>query len=122
MKSLAEIHKRVLSGFKYVTDLNKHGVVEDWRFPENIDSVTGDCDDFAIACRKLVKETTPHTSRLVVCTTEQGEWHLVCAVGQYILDNRQKSVVTKELLERRGYKFMYVSGLNPGDEWKTLRN
>jgi predicted transglutaminase-like cysteine proteinase len=117
----SNIHARVLRGFRYVHDSKNYGVVEDWRFPTDVDRVTDDCDGFAIACRVLVREEGLE-SRLVVCQAETGEGHLVCAVGNYILDNRMRGVVTREKLERHGYKFLYVSGLEPGEPWRAVEN
>lgn len=114
-----QIHDRVHKGFRYVSDSKNYGKEEDWRFPTDIDRVVDDCDGFAIACRMLVREAGLE-SRLVMCYTETGEGHLVCGVGNYILDNRYFRVMTKEQLERIGYKFMYVSGLEPGEVWKEL--
>ena len=50
------VFNRIKGGFTYVSDEEQHGTKEDWRFPESYDNLTGDCDDFAIACRKLLKE------------------------------------------------------------------
>lgn len=116
---VSDIHARVLRGFRYVTDERNYGVEEDWRFPTDVDRVVDDCDGFAIACRLLVREAGLD-SRLVLCYTETGEGHLVCAVGNYILDNRYRAIMTKEQLTQQGYIFKYVSGLNPGDAWKEL--
>jgi len=119
-KQIADrVHARILRGFKYRTDESNYGVEEDWRFPDNVDRVTDDCDGFAIACRVLLREEGLDT-RLVVCYTETNEGHLVCATGNLILDNRQRKVTTKEALEKSGYNFKFVSGLDPGDEWKEL--
>jgi len=118
---LSKIHDRVHRGFRYKHDIHNYGVDEDWRFPVDPDNVVDDCDGFAIACRMLVKEMDPDLeTRLVACQTETGEWHAVCAVGNYILENRYYRVMTKEELIKEGYKFHYVSGLNPGDDWYKL--
>jgi predicted transglutaminase-like cysteine proteinase len=118
-ETCAEIHHRVLKGFRYRTDEQMHSLIEHWQAPTDVDRVIDDCDGFAIACRGLVREQGLE-SRLVLCLTETGEGHLVCGVGNYILDNRQRRVVTRENLERDGYKFLYVSGLEPGDTWFRL--
>jgi len=115
-----QVQARVWKGFKYVTDEDQYGTSEDWRFPDDYDRVSDDCDGFAIACRKLLRDEGLDT-RLVLCYTELDECHLVCATGNYILDNRHKYVMTKRKLEKLGYNFAYVSGLNPGDPWKELK-
>ena len=118
-KKLGRIHSKVLRGFTYKDDIDQFGVIEDWRLPEDVERVTGDCDDFAIACRYLVKQAG-YESRLIICKTEKGEYHLVCSVVGYILDNRQKGVMTVSQLERRGYTWVRTSGLNPGDPWRVI--
>src|SRR5690606_9676665 len=87
------IHTRVWRGFRYTTDMDNYGVEEDWRFPDDVDNIHDDCDGFAIACRQLAKDQGLDT-RLVFCYTETGEGHLVCTVGNYVLDNRCRTVVT----------------------------
>lgn len=123
MKDIKEIvdqvHKDIHDAFTYTSDEKMHGVKEHWQFPTDMSDIKDDCDGFAIACRAKLREHGLDT-RLVVCSTETGEMHLVCASGNYILDNRYNSVRTKEHLERIGYDFKYVSGLNPGDLWHKL--
>lgn len=125
MKDIKEIadqvHKEVLSAFTYKTDMEMHGVNEHWQFPTDITDIKDDCDGFAIACRIKLREQGLDT-RLVVCKCENDEMHLVCATGNYILDNRQAFVKTKRDLERIGYRFLFVSGLEPGDPWHKLNN
>lgn len=117
---LSDIHQRVLAGFKYTDDKDQFGMDEHWHLPEDVDNVTGDCDDFAIACRSLVRDLDCAT-RLAICMTETGEWHLVCTANEYVLDNRQRRVYSREELEYKGYKFHYVSGLEAHDPWEKLQ-
>ena len=115
-----DIFDRVMKGFRYVSDQTQYGVAEDWRFPEDFDNVVGDCDDFAIACRALLKEAG-HECRLIFCRTENGGGHLICAIGKLALDNRMKFVVEiSYLVNTRGYELVSVSGLNPGDQWHNI--
>jgi predicted transglutaminase-like cysteine proteinase len=119
---VVEVHKKVLSGFKYVTDEVQYGRIEDWRIPENCERVIGDCDDFAIACRELLREKG-HEPRLVFCTTETGGGHLVCVLGKMVLDNRQRTAVTIKSLadSRTPYHFISASGTSPGEEWRSIK-
>ena len=120
VKDAFDVFKRVKDGFTYVSDMEQYGVKEDWRFPENVDSFEGDCDDFAIACRMLLKERG-HECRLVFCETETGGGHLICTIGKWALDNRMKSAVGVEYLTRtKGYNLISISGLNPGDDWHSI--
>lgn len=114
-----QIHAEVEKAFTYKTDSEMHSVEEHWQFPADMSDIKDDCDGFAIACRVKLRQQELD-SRLVVCRCENGEMHLVCASGNYILDNRQTTVKTKQQLERLGYDFLYVSGLEPGDAWHKL--
>ena len=120
VKDAFDVFKRVKDGFTYVSDEENHGTKEDWRFPENVDSFEGDCDDFAIACRMLLKEKG-YSCRLVFCKTETGGGHLICTIGKWALDNRMKSPVGLTFLTGiKGYNLISISGLNPGDRWHGI--
>ena len=119
-KDAFDAFTRVKRGFKYISDELQYGTKEDWRFPKDFDNVVGDCDDFAIACRMLLKERG-HDCRLVFCETETGGGHLICTIGKWALDNRMKSAVGVEYLTgTRGYNLISISGLNPGDDWHSI--
>lgn len=116
------VHQKVRYGFRYVSDQDQYDKIEDWRLPEDCDErVTGDCDDFAIACRHLLREKGYDTPRLLLCLTENGGGHLICVLGKMALDNRQTYPVEVETLANRiGYKFISISGTNPGDPWTKI--
>ncbi len=109
----------VSDGFRYVTDEEQHGRREDWRLPEACGEVTGDCDDFAIACRTVLKEQG-YRARLLFCKAETGEGHLICVLGKMALDNRQRGPVEIRALVDQGYSLMAVSGTQPGDAWREI--
>ena len=119
MTDAFDVFNRVKGGFTYVSDQEQYGVREDWRFPNDFDNVVGDCDDFAISCRALLKEKG-HDFRLIYCKTEKGGGHLVCIIGKMILDNRMKFPVEIKYLTQKGYELISASGLNPGDEWRKI--
>jgi predicted transglutaminase-like cysteine proteinase len=119
IKDAFEVFNRIKDGFTYVSDEEQYGTKEDWRFPESYDNLTGDCDDFAIACRKLLKEKG-HECRLVFCRTEGGGGHLICVIGKMALDNRMKFPVEIKYLQHKGYELISASGLNPEDDWHTI--
>lgn len=122
---LDKIHSTVFSNFKYKTDLEQFGVEEKWLMPDALydgtTTVVGDCEDFALACRKLCRDNGIDNSRLVVCLTEDGEGHCVLEVNGWILDNRRRRVVTRDRLGSEGYKWLAVSGYNPGDDWHRIQ-
>jgi predicted transglutaminase-like cysteine proteinase len=113
---LNSIHASVKGGFEYRTDLEQYADVEHWVIPDDVENVTGDCEDFALACRKLCRrEGIP--SRLVHCLTETGEGHLVLECAGYILDNRYDWVKTNTSLD---YQWIKISGYEAGDDWHDL--
>ena len=99
IKDSFKIFDRVKDGFTYIKDLDQHGTQEDWRFPKDFDNVTGDCDDFAISVRALLKQKG-HECSLVYCKTETGSGHLICAIGKLALDNRMKFPVELSYLTK----------------------
>jgi predicted transglutaminase-like cysteine proteinase len=119
MIDVFDTFNRVKDGFTYVSDMEQHGTKEDWRFSENVDNFEGDCDDFAIACRMLLKEKG-HECRLIYCKTENGGGHLICVIGKMALDNRMKFPVEIKYLHQHGYEFISASGLAPGDDWRKI--
>lgn len=118
-----QIHKLVFSNFTYKTDKKQYGELEYWVQPDDSytghETIVGDCEDFALACRKLCDDNC-YASRLVFCKTELDEGHLVLEVDGFILDNRMTKVVTNTYLKRKGYKFLSISGYKPGDPWRKV--
>lgn len=124
--SLAIIHKSVLHNFTYKTDLEQYACDEKWVMPPITFSVktkiNGDCEDFALACRKLCRESTPVIlpTRLVVCTIA-GSGHCVLECMGWILCCNQVSVMSRDDLHlHQEYDWRYISGYNPGDPWHTI--
>ena len=121
---LTGIHSKVLSNFTYKTDMKQYGMEEKWVMPEpNYDGsskIVGDCEDFALACRKLCRDAGIDTSRLVYCKTENGGGHGVLEVEGWILDNRQEKLMNRDKV--RGYEWIAVSGYNSGDPWHYINN
>lgn len=120
---IADIHRKVLKNFTYKTDKKQYDTIEKWvEQPESYDGsqdVIGDCEDFALACRKLLRDLKI-PSRLVYCLDETGAGHLVLESKGFILDNRQTRVVTNTFLKRKGYKFLKISGYEAGDPWYNI--
>ena len=109
---LKEVFAIVKGGFRPVSDEEQWDLpdfLDDLRAPDNPRKVVGDCDDFAIACRQLLRERGV-PSRLMA--------HVVCTSGNFVLDNRLKSVVTLSHLPR--YTFLAVSGFKKGEEWRAV--
>jgi predicted transglutaminase-like cysteine proteinase len=118
-ETLSAIHSKVYKGFKYETDQDQFGTIEKWVMPtpEGITHITGDCEDFALACRVLCREAGIQ-SRLVVCTAD-GEGHCVLEANGWIFDCNSSTIVSRDSLD---YKWYYISGYNPRDDWKMITN
>lgn len=78
------------SQHEYVTDLEQYRKSEHW-----MAGLTGDCEDFALACRDQLEQRVIHPD-LVFCRTEDGSGHLVLHVEGWILDNRHKWVMRQD--------------------------
>lgn len=121
--TLERIHKDTLAKFIYVSDLELHGVAEEWDMPAAFwrpgESFSGDCDDFAMHCREACKKLNLPT-RLLLCYTETNECHLVAECHGYILDNRYPHVAANNSEQYKGYKWKYISGYNAGDPWTEV--
>lgn len=123
-KKLNEIHNLVFKNFKYKTDKRQYDKIEHWVQPDEsydgTQKLVGDCEDFALHCRKLLRDNNLE-SRLVFCEDETGEGHLVLECKGYILDNRHREVVTNTYLTKKGYKFISISGFESGDVWTKIK-
>lgn len=114
--SLSVIHNKIKSKFTYETDQDQYGTPEKWVMPSvGGSAITGDCEDFALACRQLCREANIPT-RLVVCLVA-GEGHCVLESSGWILDNNYDRVVSRDELS---YEWVAISGFNPRDDWKLI--
>lgn len=117
---LNNIHRSAFRKFKYETDQLQYSELEKWVMPDEFydgsQKFKGDCEDFALHCRKLCDDVGIKT-RLVYCMTEDNEGHLVLEHKGYVLDNRQIKVVYRDDLN---YKWISISGYNPGDDWHEI--
>jgi len=118
---LNEIQADVLGRFTYVCDCDnplEFNRVEYWQDVEHLNgAIHGDCEDFALACRKLCREKKIST-RLVYCYTEKNAGHLVLESDGWILDCRQKEPVARDDLP---YKWVRISGYETGDPWHEIK-
>lgn len=124
LKQLDDIHGEVFDKFRYEFDHKQYGIVEKWVMPDSdfdgSQSIVGDCEDFALACRKLCRDRGIDNTRLVVCMTETNEGHCVLEVNGWILDNRRRRVVSRDELQNEGYKWIAISGYRSGDNWHKI--
>lgn len=121
LQRIRDIHWEVKQGFTYVTDKEQYERNEHWVMPKDPFEVTGDCEDFALACRVLVRNKGLK-SRLIFCKTEDGGGHCVLSVGGWILDNRMERVHDYQYMIKIGYRFIAMSGYEEGDTWEWLEH
>lgn len=116
---LDSIMSRMAKGFTYETDQEQYGVEEKWVMPSSQSlTMVGDCEDFALACRKLCRAENIQT-RLVVCTVD-GVGHCVLEASGWILDCNYDEAKSRDELEKQGYVWYYISGFNPRDDWRMI--
>jgi len=122
--TLGDIHQRILERFAYVSDKDKHGLVEKWEDSSTLKNIgrtgvtrfTGDCEEFALVC---LDQAMQHgfNARLVVCYVETGEGHAICEVVSsdyteaFYLDNRMGRPCVRRDLSK--YRFISTSPWNP---------
>lgn len=119
-----EAHERVKRGFTYVSDEKQYGELEHWVTPDEVDNVKGDCEDFALAVRKICDDAGVKT-RLVFCTLDGGG-HIVLEHEGHISDCNLVIVHSRDLLERASwtfgtYKWISISGDEPGEPWQKVK-
>lgn len=126
MELIAELQTvldSVQSHFVWEPDSKVWSKPDHWEALEDVAAVTdadgkvhGDCDQHALLCRQALRaKNIPN--RLALCLTETGECHLVCEADGWILDNRFPRVMERDLLN---YKWVSISGFNPGDPWHEV--
>ncbi|QVD49196.1 hypothetical protein LUCX_126 [Xanthomonas phage vB_XciM_LucasX] len=121
---LSDLHRQIREKFTYITDQQKHGMVERWEDSSTLLNIgrsgvtrfTGDCEEFALVAADGARRYG-YNVRLVVCYVETGEGHCLCEVASedfteaFYLDNRQIKLSTRDDLKK--YKFVAVSPWNP---------
>lgn len=105
---MLEAHKRVFAGFTYKSDHELHDIPEKWVLPDDVDHVTGDCEEFALAVQMLTPE-----SRLVFCL-RHGKGHLVCEKDGWISDCNFPGTVSRDKLD-----YTWLS-IQDGEIWRKI--
>lgn len=109
LTNLRAVQREAQRKHQYVSDEKQHGVPEYWEI-----SLAGDCEDYALWCRKELKRRGIE-SDLVVCYTETGEAHMVCSVDGWILDNRHRNVRRRDDL-----RYTWVGLGKPDGTWYLI--
>ena len=109
LKKLQEVLDTAHDGHRYVRDIEQYKVREYW-----VESLVGDCEDFALSVREMLKEEGI-ASDLVFCLTENRQGHLVVSVDGWILDNRYTWVMRRDDLP---YKWLKLG--KPDGTWLEI--
>jgi predicted transglutaminase-like cysteine proteinase len=114
--SLVEgINTRVNADVRYRADAALYDIDEFWTVAEH----EGDCEDYALAKRKLLTEQGyGDACRLATCWVETGEYHAVLVVttdkGDYVLDNRHPYPMMRQDLPYKWHK------IQEGSTWHVI--
>ena len=110
-KILDEVNKK----FIYESDENIDGEIDTWITASAESAWRGDCEDFALLCRKLLRDKGNANGMLLTCWTETGAYHCVLYIEGWILDYRYAWVMSNTDLQSTGYVW-HKLGL-PNGKW-----
>ena len=108
-KTLKQINDYINS-FPYKSDMKNWGVPNYWASPKEFFAKhSGECADYAIAKYALAIEaglSTPAGAKLELATdNESQEYHMLLIVGDAVLDNQNKEIVSVDEAKKR-YKLL----------------
>lgn len=88
---LDKVNRTVNRDYYYVRDEDQYRRADFW--PAMKDTIAGDCEDFALAKREILRQEIPASRlQLAVCSTDEKELHAVLIVrdgdAEWVLDNR----------------------------------
>jgi predicted transglutaminase-like cysteine proteinase len=119
-REVTRINKFVNDSIKPMTDLDHHGVVEKWSYP---DDGYGDCEDYVLLKRRMLMDAGwPRGALLVTVVRDQnGDGHAVLTVstdkGDFILDNQAASV---RLWSETPYHYVKRQSQSDPNVWVSL--
>ena len=119
-REMVRINAAVNREIKAVTDMDHHGVVELWSYPED---GKGDCEDYVLEKRRrLMRAGFPRQSLLItVVRDKEGLGHAVLMVktdrGDFILDNQAAKVLA---WSDTGYRFIKRQAQETPNRWVSL--
>jgi predicted transglutaminase-like cysteine proteinase len=119
-KELVRINERVNRSIKPITDLEHHGVLEKWSYP---DDGYGDCEDYVLLKQRLLAEAGwPRQALLITVVRDaKGDGHAVLTVktdkGDYVLDNQHPAV---QLWSETNYRYVKRQSQRDPNIWVSL--
>ncbi len=118
---LRKVYTEEIERFIYISDLFQYKISDVWTKEINIPDIPnkfkGDCEDFALACRKNLRRRGINNSRLVLCLTEEKEYHMVLEVEGWVFDCRQDDIIPRNKLK---YGWISISGYSSDNSWRSL--
>lgn len=119
-REIVKINATVNREITPITDMDHHGVIELWSYPED---GKGDCEDYVLEKRKrLIRAGFPRSSLLItVVRDKKGDGHAVLTVktdrGDFILDNQAPKVLA---WSETGYRFIKRQSQEHPMRWVSL--
>ena len=89
-----------VNAYPYKKDYTLYGVPDYWATPEEFFLHGGDCEDFAIAKYYLLAKSGKRLSDMHLLTAfdnYKGQYHAVLLVGDKVLDNQNKYIVSYDV-------------------------
>ncbi|TIL76305.1 MAG: transglutaminase [Mesorhizobium sp.] len=117
---LASVNKLVNRSVKPASDLDVHGMMEFWSYP---DGALGDCEDYVLLKRQLLRQQGISLSNLLITVVrkQDGEGHAVLTVktdkGDYVLDNLNDDVKPWSVT---GYRFIKRQSSTHTGRWVAI--
>jgi predicted transglutaminase-like cysteine proteinase len=119
-KDLVRINRHVNERIRPMTDLEHHGVVEKWSYP---DDGYGDCEDYVLLKRRMLMEAGWLREALLITVVRdhKGDGHAVLTVktdqGEFVLDNQNEDIV---MWSETGYRFVKRQSQSDPNSWVAL--
>jgi predicted transglutaminase-like cysteine proteinase len=113
----------VLDVFTYEEDTPTEVGDEPWnsfaRTVRNGEPFVGDCDDFALTCAELLlaRGVPADEVHVITCYTETGVYHAVALAGDWVLDNRHRSVRSRGAVP---YRWKLAMRLDQPGRWRKF--
>ena len=119
-KDLIRINRHVNGRIRPMTDLEHHGVVEKWSYP---DDGYGDCEDYVLLKRRTLMEAGwPREALLItVVRDRKGDGHAVLTVktdqGEFVLDNQVQEILP---WSETNYRFVKRQSQSDPNQWVSI--
>ncbi|OAP34412.1 transglutaminase [Sinorhizobium glycinis] len=120
-KKILEVNYEVNQAVTPMTDMEIHGVEEEWSYPD----VIGDCEDYVLLKRRKLIESgfSPADLLITVVLQPNGDGHAVLTVrtdrGDFILDNMRSKVL---LWSETEYTFLKRQSSENAGRWVKLQD